>query len=101
MSTSEKVIVTNRQGLRSKHGNSGMKKIDRAIASLIKADAKRGVTTRLVAIDRKSDMKGIGKPVTRQRIDGRRNAPSTRSTITTDPTTWCYWVRPMSFPIKA
>ena len=60
-----KVVVTNIRALRKKHGTKGLEKINQALDVLIKADAKRDVVTRLVAIDRKNDMKGIGKAVTK------------------------------------
>jgi hypothetical protein len=63
MSAVHKVIVTNIGALRKKHGTAGTRKIVAAVDKLVKADASRGVVTRFIAFDRKSDMKDIGKAV--------------------------------------
>ncbi len=65
MASIDKLIVTNIGALRGKHGRTQTRKILKALDALIRADAKRGVTTKLVAIDRKTDMKGIGNAVTK------------------------------------
>jgi hypothetical protein len=57
----DKVIVTNISALKAKYGR-GLTAIRAAIRRLIAADRKRGVQTRLVAIDSKSAMKRLGAP---------------------------------------
>lgn len=61
----DKVIVTNASALRKKHGTKGFSRVNSAISALVHADAERGIVTRLIAIDRKADMQGIGKVVTK------------------------------------
>jgi hypothetical protein len=51
----DKVIITNWGALEHKYGST-MSRIEKAIASLISADKKRGLETRLVAIDSASQM---------------------------------------------
>lgn len=49
--SSRKIVVTNRSALRAKYGAAGVRAIEKAIAALAKADAKRGLTTKLVYLD--------------------------------------------------
>lgn len=63
MERSVKVIVTNWSALRKKHGKPGMEKIAAAIGRLKRADARRGITTRLIAIDNATAMKPFGARV--------------------------------------
>ncbi|UCG51327.1 MAG: hypothetical protein JSW58_14200 [Candidatus Latescibacterota bacterium] len=65
MANVHKVIVTNLATLKRKHGANGLKRIQTAVNKLIKADARRGISTELIGIDRAADMKGIGKRVTK------------------------------------
>ncbi len=60
-----KVIVTNESALKKKYGTAGLKKIRSALAKLSKADQKRGLSSRVISIDRAGDMNGIGKRVTK------------------------------------
>jgi hypothetical protein len=61
----EKVIVTNLAALRKKYGSAGLSKIRVAVRALISADKARGLHTRLLALDRSTDMKKVkGKAVT-------------------------------------
>ena len=61
--TANKVIVTNLSALQRKY-SSGFSRVHDAIARLIAADKKRGLTTLLVAIDSAADMSAAkGSPV--------------------------------------
>ena len=61
----DKIIVSNRAALTAKYGATGLKKIREGVASLVEADAKRGLKTRLVFLDEAADMKKFkGKAVT-------------------------------------
>lgn len=53
----DKIIVTNLGVLRKKYGAKGLTKIRAAVTALIAADKKRGLATRLLALDSASDMK--------------------------------------------
>src|SRR4029450_6742597 len=59
----DKLIVTNRSALRRKYGARGLAKVTAGVKALIAADRKRGLITRLVALDREA-MKRYGTPVT-------------------------------------
>src|SRR6266567_800294 len=60
----DKLIVTNVTALRAKYGIGGVKRINRVVSDLIKRDKKRGLHTRLVAIDNAAAMKSLStKPV--------------------------------------
>ncbi len=54
----DKVIITNMGALKQKY-QAGVGRIERAIGRLIAADAKRGLNTRLVAIDAAADMGAV------------------------------------------
>jgi hypothetical protein len=54
---SDKIIVTNLGVLRKKYGPTGLTKIRAAITALVAADKKRGLATRLFALDNASEMK--------------------------------------------
>ena len=61
--TANKVIVTNLSALQLKY-STGFQRIRAAIALLIAADKKRGLTTLLVAIESAADMRSVkGSPV--------------------------------------
>lgn len=61
----DKIIVTNRAALSAKYGTAGLAKIKKAIDTLIAADNKRGIKTRLVYLDQAASMKSFkGKAVT-------------------------------------
>jgi hypothetical protein len=59
----DKVIVSHRAALQHKHGQAGLRRIEQAVARLVRADAARGLGTKLVYLDRAADMQSIGKPV--------------------------------------
>lgn len=46
-----KIIVTNRQVLSQKYGAAGLTAINRAVAALVAADARRGITTTVKYVD--------------------------------------------------
>lgn len=68
----DKVIVTNLSALRSKYGN-GLPKIEAAIKRLITADKKRGIVTRLVALDDAAAMKKLNAPPVSNAGDFKQN----------------------------
>src|SRR6478609_9485226 len=55
----DKIIVTNLGALKKKYGANGVAKIRAAVKALISADKVRGLQTRLIALDRASDMKKV------------------------------------------
>ena len=55
----DKIIVTNLGALKKKYGANGLTKIRAAVKALISADKVRGLQTRLIALDRASDMKKV------------------------------------------
>ena len=59
----DKLIVTNRAALRRKYGARGLAKVTTAVNALIAADRKRGLLTRLIALDQAA-MKRYGPAVT-------------------------------------
>lgn len=59
----DKVIVTNAAALSAKYGKTGFGKVGAALKKLIAADAKRGLTSKLIALDSKTDMAPYGVPV--------------------------------------
>jgi hypothetical protein len=68
----DKVIVTNLSALRSKYG-AGLRKIEAAVKRLISADKKRGITTRLVALDDVAAMKKLSAPPVKSAGDFKQN----------------------------
>lgn len=69
----DKVIVTNQTVLRQKYGAAGFKTITAALKRLIAADKKRGLDTKLLALDSATVMKRVrGKAVTKP-SDPRQN----------------------------
>jgi len=68
----DKVIVTNLSALRTKYG-SGLTRIRAAIRRLVAADRKRGLRTRLVALDSKTAMKKLGAPAVSDAADFEQN----------------------------
>ena len=59
----DKVIITNLSALKEKYAST-MPRVEKAIASLISADKKRGLETRLVALDSAGQMREVqGKEV--------------------------------------
>ena len=68
----DKVIVTNMSALKDKYG-SDLKTIRAALRKLIAADKKRGIATRLVALDNRSAMKKLGAPTVTDPADPEEN----------------------------
>jgi hypothetical protein len=68
----DKVIVTNLSALRSKYGK-GLPKIEAAIKRLIAADKKRGLSTKLVALDDAVTMKKLKAPPVTNAGDFKQN----------------------------
>lgn len=61
----DKIIVSNRSALATKYGAAGLAKIVKAIRTLIAADAKRGIKSRIVYVDDASAMRRLhAHPVT-------------------------------------
>jgi len=56
----EKIIVTHVGALKAKYGASGWKQINAAVKALIAADKKRGLASKLVALDSPTAMKAYG-----------------------------------------
>ncbi|WP_343630108.1 hypothetical protein [Roseateles sp.] len=56
----DKLIVLHRAALRAKYGAQALTKIDTALKALVKADAKRGIDTRVIAADLAATMKPFG-----------------------------------------
>jgi hypothetical protein len=61
----DKIIVTNGAALKAKYGSAGLTRIGQAVEALVKADAKRGIKSRLVFLDRAATMSSFkGRAVT-------------------------------------
>lgn len=58
----DKAIVTNAAALTAKYGKAGYAKVGAALRQLVAADAKRGLTSRVIALDSKADMAAYGAP---------------------------------------
>ena len=67
----DKLVVIHRGALRAKYGASGLKKIDAALAKLVRQDKKRGIDTTLVAVDLASEMNPLRAPVVPAKPDAR------------------------------
>jgi hypothetical protein len=67
----DKFILTHRAALQAKYGLAGLAKIEAAVRTLVKADAKRGIATRLLCLDQAADMAPYGGPVPAARCSGR------------------------------
>jgi hypothetical protein len=59
----DKVIATNARALRAKYGADGFAKIVAALDAMVAADARRGLSTRVIPIDSSADMARYGAPV--------------------------------------
>lgn len=59
----DKFILTHRRALLAKYGSAGLAKVDTALRSLVKADAKRGISTRVLHLDEAGEMAAYGGPV--------------------------------------
>lgn len=59
----DKFILTHSAALQAKYGAPGLAKIELAVRTLIKSDAKRGISTRLLCLDKAAEMAAYGGPV--------------------------------------
>ena len=60
-----KVVLTNRNAAKAKYGASGWRRIRAAVATLVKADASRGIVTWFFALDSAADCRNVGAtPIT-------------------------------------
>jgi hypothetical protein len=59
----DKVIVRHGAALRAKYGSKGLARVDAALKALVKADARRGIDSTVLDIDRAGAMKPYGPPV--------------------------------------
>jgi len=64
----DKVVITNVGALKEKYGNK-MTRIEKAIGRLITEDKKRGLETKLVAVDSVADMKALQGPTVTDKND--------------------------------
>jgi Peptidase family C25 len=62
MANATKIIVVNRRATTVKYGPLGWKKIHAAMNALVKADMRRALTTRVLALDTATDAKKVGAP---------------------------------------
>jgi hypothetical protein len=69
----DKLIVTNRKALGKKYGSKGLSKIRNALRSLVAADKKRGIQTRVVYLDDAPTMKKMGGKAVITATDPREN----------------------------
>lgn len=67
----DKVIVTNVSALKAKYGKT-FPRIDAAVNRLIAEDRKRGMATRLLAIDSAADMRAVGGGAVTKGLDQRQ-----------------------------
>jgi hypothetical protein len=69
----DKIIVTNRAALKAKYDSAGLTKIGQAVDALMKADAKRGIKSRLVFIDRAATMNSFNGSAVTDPADPKQN----------------------------
>ena len=69
----DKIIVSNRSALLKKYTEQELRRIEDAVAYLIKSDATRGIVARLVYLDDKATMRGLGGRPVRGPADTRGN----------------------------
>lgn len=69
----DKVILTNRGVLTQQYGPAGVKKLDAALAKLIKADKARGLATKVLALDDAAAMKALKATPVEQAGDPQQN----------------------------
>lgn len=72
----DKMIVTNTSALAAKYGKAGSAKISSALKKLIAADARRGLVSKVIALDSKTNMASYGAPV-----GSHTNARATKAAI--------------------
>ena len=73
MANSDKTIVTNVKALIKKYGRQGFEAMHQRIEALIAADKARGLTTILVALDDKEQMKEFSTPPVTRGSDPAQN----------------------------
>lgn len=66
MNTTDKFILTHAQALQRKYGAAGWAQIEKALASLVRADAKRGIASRILCLDDVAQMAPYGPAVPAQ-----------------------------------
>jgi hypothetical protein len=87
MASVDKLIITNRTALAGKYGTA-TRRIDDALKALAVADAVRGVTTRVVALDDAAMLNaGARSPSPARRTSPAARPPSTVSSASSGPTT--------------
>jgi hypothetical protein len=69
----DKIIVTNGAALKAKYDGTGLAKIGQAVDALIKADAKRGIKSRLVFLDRAATMSSFNGSAVTDPADPKQN----------------------------
>lgn len=69
--TTDKFILTHSAALQAKYGAAGLAKIETAVRALIKADAKRGIDSCLLYLDKATDMAPYGGPIPAAKVTGR------------------------------
>jgi hypothetical protein len=69
----DKIIVSNHTALNAKYGTAGLTRIRASVASLIEADAERGIKTRLVFLDDAKAMKVFKGKAVADPADARQN----------------------------
>lgn len=69
----DKVLVTNITALKMKYGAAGVTQIKKGVSQLVAADKKRGLTTKLVALDDAKAMKTLKAKVVTQSSNAQQN----------------------------
>lgn len=69
----DKIIVTNGAALKAKYESTGLTQIGQAVDALIKADAKRGIKSRLVFLDRAATMSSFNGSAVTDPADPKQN----------------------------
>lgn len=67
----DKVIITNMGALRVKYGNR-MPRVEKALARLVASDGRRGLETRIVAVDSPEEMKAVQGPAVVDKDDQKQ-----------------------------
>ena len=73
----DKAIIVNLSALRAKYGPAGLASIRAALARMTDADRARGLSTRLVAVDRTATMDSVHGPTVRDPTD----APTVKAAV--------------------
>lgn len=69
----DKAVLTNITALQAKYGSAGVTNIQNALNSLVAADQKRGLATKLIALDDTTAMKALAAPVVVDPKDPQQN----------------------------